>query len=220
MVEHTAVNRRVGGSSPPRDALKKTYKPPLPNLFMNLTSAIKKRASIRNYLSKTVKYDKVIDALEAANLAPSPGNLQVLKYIIIDEPEIIDKIAKACVQQFISNAPIVIAVCSDQKNIDRMYHERADKYTKHHAGAAIENFLLKITDMGLASCWVGAFSEPTIKNILKVPDNITVEAILPIAYENKTKPTHPKHKTELGSLVYFNAWKIKFKKPMRRVGVN
>ena len=185
---------------------------------MNLTSAIKKRASIRNYLPKKVKYDKIIDALEAANHAPSPGNLQVLKYIIIDNPETIDKIAKACVQPFISTAPVVIAVCSDQKNTKRMFPERTEKYTRQQAGAAIENFLLKITDMGLASCWIGAFSEPTIKNILKIPDNITVEAILPIAYPNKTKPITQKPKTELGSLVYFNAWKIKFKKPMKKIG--
>ncbi|MFA5174121.1 MAG: nitroreductase family protein [Candidatus Pacearchaeota archaeon] len=176
---------------------------------MNLTKAIKTRASIREFSDKSVKYDKLIDAIEAANLAPSPGNLSILKYIIIDEEETIQKIAKACQQEFIKEAQFIVVVCSDSKQA-AMYDKRADRYIHHHAGAAVENFLLKITDMGLASCWVGAFSEITLKNILKIPENIEIEVILPIGYAKKK--TKQKPKNDLGNLVYFDVWKNKYKK--------
>ena len=187
---------------------------------MDFNKVIKKRASIRDYSNKELKYDKIIDAIEAANFAPSPGNISILKYIIVEDPEKINKIADACQQDFIKNAPVVIAFCSDIKRIKIMYEERAEKYVKQHVGAAIENFLLKITEMNLASCWVGAFSEVVVKNILEVPDNIEVEAVIPIAYPSKTNRTNQAPKPDLGNVVYFERYKNKFKEPIKKTGTH
>lgn len=185
---------------------------------MDLDKTLKTRASIRNYSDKKPNYDKIIDAVEAANLAPSPGNLLILKFIIVEDEETIEKIAQACQQPFIKKAQVLVIVCSDSKKTKIMYDKRADKYIKQHAGAAIENFLLKITDMKLASCWVGAFSEITIKNALKIPEEITIEAVLPIAYPHKTDKTKQKSKPNLGNIVYFDVWNNKYKKPIRKIG--
>lgn len=185
---------------------------------MDFNKVLKTRVSIRNYSPKKPKYDKIIDAIEAANLAPSPGNLPILKFIIVEDEETIEKIAQACRQPFIKKTQVLVVVCSDSKNVDRMYDERADKYIKHHAGAAIENFLLKITDMKLASCWVGAFSDPTIKNALKIPDEIEVEAVLPIAYPSPIDKTKQKPKPNLGNICYFETYGNKYQKPIRKVG--
>ena len=187
---------------------------------MNLDKTLKTRASIRNYSDKSVKYDKIIDAIEAANLAPSPNNLSILKFIIVEDEEKINKIAQACQQLFIKKAPVVIVVCSDSKKTEIMFDKRADKYIKQHAGAAIENFLLKITDMKLACCWVGAFSEITIKNTLKIPDNIDVQAILPIAYPHKTDKTKQKSKSNLGNIVFFEEYGNKYKEKPRMTGTH
>jgi nitroreductase len=185
---------------------------------MDLDKVLKTRASIKKYSLKKPKYDKVIDAIEAANLAPSPGNLPILKFIIIEDEEKIDKIAQACQQQFIKKAQILVVVCSDSKRTKIMYDKRTDKYIKHHAGAAIENFLLKITDMKLASCWIGAFSEVTIKDELKIPYEIEVEAVLPIAYQSKPDKTKQKSKPNLGNIIFFEKWGNKYKKEIRRIG--
>jgi len=186
---------------------------------MNLNSAIKKRASIRDYSLKEVKYDKIIDILEAGNLAPSPGNLSLISFIIIDDPEIIYEISQACQQNFIAQAQIVIAVISDSKSAKKLYYERAEKYVRQHSGAVIENMLLKITDVGLASSWVGAFSEITLKRILKIPDdeNLIIEAILPLGYPSNIKTTKQKPKIHLGRVVFFEEWKNQYKKsPAKR----
>ncbi len=187
---------------------------------MDLDKVLKKRTSIRNYSNKKPKDDKIIDAIEAANLAPSPGNLQILKYIIVDEQETIEKIAKACQQPFIKKAQVIVIVCSNPSSVEKMFDKRTEQYTRQHAGAAIENFLLKITDMKLASTWVGAFSEITIKNTLKIPDEIKVEAVLPIAHESKEKTNKQKPKSDLGNIVYFDEWKNKYKKKLRETGTH
>lgn len=184
---------------------------------MNLNKALRERKSVRNFSDKDIKDDRLIDAIEAATLAPSPGNLQILKYIIVEDEKDIEKIATACQQSFIKKAPIVVVVCSEKGNVERMYDKRAETYIKHHVGCAVENLLLKVTDMKIASCWVGAFSETQIKNILKIPADVDVEVILPIGYESKTKKTTQKSKPNLGNVVYFDEYNNKYKKKPRKM---
>mgnify|MGYP001602823957 CR=1 FL=1 len=187
---------------------------------MDFEKVIRNRKSIRNYSDKKVNYDIVMKAIEAANLAPSPGNLPILKFIIVEDREKIIKIAQACQQPFVGTSPILVVVCSEKANTEKMYDERAEKYIKQHAGAAIENFLLKITDMKLASCWIGAFSDVSVKNILKIPNEIDIEAILPIAYKAKTDETTQKPKPEIINTIFFEEWKNKYKKEVRKTGTH
>ena len=185
---------------------------------MDFEKLIKKRASIKNYYQKKIRMEWAIEAIQAANLAPSPGNLSLLKFIVIQDYEKIKAIAQACRQSFILQAPDLDVICSDSKNAEIMYGQRAEKYIRQHAGAAIENFLLKITNMGLASCWIGAFSDETVRNVLEIPENIEIEAIFPIAYPSKIHKAEQKQKPGLENRIFFNAWKNKFLKPEKRIG--
>ena len=185
---------------------------------MDFEKLIKKRASIKNYYQKKIRMEWAIEAIQAANLAPSPGNLPLLKFIIMQDYEKIKAIAQACRQSFISQAPVLVVVCSDSKNAEIMYGQRAEKYIRQHAGAAIENFLLKITNMGLASCWIGAFSDETVRNILEIPESIEIEAIFPIAYPSKIHPVEQRKKSSLENRIFFNTWKNKFLKPEKKIG--
>ena len=179
---------------------------------MEFDTVLKKRASVRKYSSKKVAPEDITDCVIASNLAPNPGNLQLLTYIIVNEKKLIEKLAVAAQQEFISEAPYIVVVCSNNKHISKLYEERADKYLKQHAGAAIENFLLKVTDLGLTSCWIGAFSDITVRDILHIPDDFEIEALLPVAYETtlvKTK-TKQRLKHDLRMRVFFNSWKNRF----------
>jgi nitroreductase len=173
---------------------------------MDFDSLLKKRASVREYSSQKVDYELILNAIEAASLAPSPGNLSLLKYIIIQDAESIEKIAQACQQPFISQATTVVVICSVPKQADIMYDVRANKYVKGNAGASIENFLLKVTDMGLVSCWVGAFSDQSIKPVLKIPDFAEIEAVLPVGYPEKGDKTKQKSKPALGNIIFFEKY--------------
>lgn len=170
---------------------------------MELDTAIKKRASVREYTPKKPEMEKAIEAIEAANHAPSPGNLAVLRYIIVEDLKQIKAISQACQQPFIEQASILVVVCTDPTKAKILYDKRTDKYLRQTAGAAIQNFLLKITELGLASCWIGAFSDFTIHNILKIPDSIEIEAILPVGFQPKTCKTTQRKKPDLDNRLFF-----------------
>jgi len=181
---------------------------------MEVDKAIKERHTVRNFKEiKKPRYQDIIEAIDAANRAPLAGNVACLRYIVVQDKEIIHKLAEAAAQDFFQDLDFVVVVCSDKAFLKRSYLERADMYAKQQVGAAIENLLLKVTDMGLASCWVGAFSDPTVRDALDIPDNIDIEALLPIGYEmgrgkQKTKPL-------LDTVLFFDKWKNKFMKPRR-----
>jgi len=181
---------------------------------MDFKKLIKKRASIRYFSDKKPKIEDVVKLIDAANLAPSPGNLPILQFIIVEEPDRIAQIAEACQQEWIKQAPFLVVFCSTPTKPTLLYEDRADKYIKHHAGAAIENFLLMATDMGLASCWVGAFSDITLRRILKIPEGkADIEAILPVGYQHAYDKTVQKTKRTLGERLRFENFTNKFKSP-------
>ena len=182
---------------------------------MEFNKVLEKRTSRRRYSSKKPELEQVMELIAAANLAPSPGNLQILRYVLVEDEKQIEKIAEACQQDFVSKAQILVVVCSESKNVERAYDKRTKRYIKQHAGAAIENFLLKATDMGLASCWVGAFTEFSIKNVLTIPDEVDVEAVLPVGNILITDRTKQKRKPELYERIWFGRYGNKYQKPFR-----
>lgn len=179
---------------------------------MELKKAIELRHSARKFISKKPDWRDVVEAVDAANRAPSAGNLQSLRFILVSEPEKIAKLAEASGQDFVAQAYCVVVVCSDDKQTVVSYDERGQIYCRQQAGAAIENFLLRITDLGLASCWVGAFVDDIVRRTLEVPDGIHVEALLPVGYEAIKGKS--RKKLDLDNFLFFDTWKNKFMKPI------
>ncbi len=181
---------------------------------MNLDKAINERASCRKFKTKKPNWKKIISAIEAATKAPLAGNIPTVKFILVSNKEKIQKLAKACAQNFISTAHYVVVVCSDKKQCTLSYGERGKKYSQQQAGAAIENFLLKIQSLGLSTCWIGAFSDEQVKDILQLSENVEPIALFPIGYAMQ-KPKQRK-KPDLNSVLYFDIWKNKHMTPIRK----
>lgn len=175
---------------------------------------LEKRRSIRSYSIKKVAFKDIIAVCEAALSAPVAGNIYTIKLILVSDKKKKQELAEAAIdQEFIAEAHYVIAVCSDISQLLRSYSERGKTYARQQAGAAIENMLLKATSLGLACCWVGAFDENAVKRILGVPEEIQVEALLPIAYaRGKAKE---KVRPDLKRVLNFERWGIKTTKPRK-----
>lgn len=171
---------------------------------MDLDSAINERKSVRSFKSKKPSWKDILEAVDSACKAPFADGRNNLKFLIVEESETIEKIAEFAEQSWISEAQTLVVVCSDDTNLENMHGDRGRVYSRQQAGAAIENFLLKLTDLGLASCWVGAFTDETIKQLLKIPSHIQVEALIPVGYESvKSKR---KEKKELEHAIFWEFW--------------
>lgn len=170
---------------------------------MELDKAIQNRHSVRKFSSKKPNWRTIIECIDAARYAPMAGNNYTLKFIMIDDEKKIEKIAEAAQQKHVGEVKYIVIACSNPSRSSNLYGDSAKNWTKQQAGAAIQNFLLKIEEEGLATCWVGYFDEVEIKKALKIPENVNIEAIFPIGYEY-SKPRTRKAKIDLDRILYFN----------------
>lgn len=181
---------------------------------MEFTKLIKSRKSVRKFKDKKPDWRDIIECIDSARYIPVAGNNYTLKFILIDDKKAIEKIAEAAQQSFISQAHYVVAVCSTTSRIKRSFGKRGEMYLRHHAGASIQNFLLSIEEKGLSTCWIGHFVDDQIKNELKIPEDVNIEAVFPIGYEFKKQKA--KAKIDLDRILYFKEYKRKkMKKPKK-----
>ena len=153
---------------------------------MNVFEAIKTRRSVRSYQDKPVEPEKLQQILEAARLAPSASNSQDWKFIVVQDPQTRQALAKACHNQaFIAQAPVVIAACST--NPTRLMASGQSAAAVDLA-IAVDHITLAATELGLGSCWIGAFDAPAVAKLLAVPADAVVVHVLPLGYPAESPP--------------------------------
>ena len=185
---------------------------------MELDKAIQLRKSVRKFKTKKPDWRDIIECIDSARYAPMAGGMYSLKFILVDDKKTIQKLADAAQQQFVSQAQYVVVVCTNPSRTINSYDERGEMYCRQQAGAAIENFLLKIEETGLSTCWTGAFVDKLVKEALKIPDDINVEAMFPIGYEFE-KPRTRKAKIDIDRILYFNKYGNKKMKKIKTLDV-
>lgn len=182
---------------------------------MNLNDAIKNRKSVKKFKSIKPDWRDVIECIDSMRHAPTAGGISTIKIILVSDAKKIQKIADAAQQDFIAQANFVVVVCSDSSKTISSYGERGKKYARQQAGAAIQNFLLKIEDKKLSTCWIGHFVDEQIKKILEIPENIDVEAVFPVGYEFRKEKISAK--VELDRILYFEKYGNKKMKNPKRI---
>ncbi len=153
--------------------------------FTSLLDIIKKRKSIRSYKSDDIEEEKLKYILNAFRRAPSAKNIQPWRIIIVkDEKKKIDLSIACNNQTFISEAPIIIVACAKEEEAYGVMGGYMNSYPIDIA-IALEHLILAAAEQGLGTCWIGAFKEKLVKDILKVPKDIRVVALTPVGYPNE-----------------------------------
>lgn len=174
---------------------------------METLDTISLRRSVRKYKPDTVPWDIIGQLVIAARDAPSSGNLQNWRFIIVEDQEKRNSIAEACLHQmWMCEAPVFIVLCADIDKATRFYGIRGEKlYSIQNCAAATQNILLAATDLGLGSCWVGAFDEEKLKDILNIPENVRPQSIVTIGYPEET-PKDPPWKHDLYTICFLEKY--------------
>lgn len=164
------------------------------------------RSSVRRYNDREIPRSVVECLLRAAMAAPTAGNRQPWAFVLIDDPEIKNKIA-----DFLQNghmmrtAPIAIAVLGD---LERAYPGVEREYWVLDTSAASENILLAAHALGLGGVWCGIYPVPervdTVSRILNLPEHLVPLSIIPLGYP--LAPGNPRDKWD-PSRIYFNTYR-------------
>lgn len=170
---------------------------------MELKEAILRRKSIRGYENTPVPDDKLNAVLEAARMAPSGGNRQMWKFVVVRDSEKRKELSAAANgQPHVAEAPVVIAaVTTDPETIMIC---KVPGYPVDLA-IAVDHMTLAAVDEGLGTCWIGAFSQEAARNILGVPDNLIVGALLTLGYPRDQG--RPKTRKAIEEIICYETYK-------------
>jgi nitroreductase len=136
--------------------------------------------------------------LDAGRMAPSAGNCQPTEFVVVKDRAIKERLARAAYgQTFVAEAPVVIVVCANVPRTSRRYGRRGEElYCIQDTAAATQNVHLAAYALGYASCWVGAFDEDAVAEIIKAPSGVRPLAIVPIGRPAERPSAPPRRRLE------------------------
>jgi len=152
---------------------------------LDVFETIKTRRSIRKYKPNQIPDEKLKMIFEAARLAPSAGNRQPWRFVVVRDTERKKALAKAAKNQmFIADAAAIIAAVGDPE-VSKKWHDK-------DVMIAVEHMALAATALGYGTCWIGALEEKEVKRLLNIPKKAHVIALLPIGVPDDTPSPRPR----------------------------
>lgn len=170
---------------------------------MEFDKVLENRHSVRDYEDRPVTDNALGEILLAAESAPLAGNIQNCKLILVKNPRIIKEIAFASLKQnWMEKSKADIILCSDNKDLEKLYQDKSDFYAVQNSSLVAENIMLKAADLGIGTCFISGFNEPQIKRVLRIPKEIKIHSIITLGYGK----SEPSLKTPVENFLYFEEW--------------
>jgi nitroreductase len=162
-----------------------------------------RRKSVRGYTDRPVGDEGLAAVLEAGRLAPTAANRQPLHFIVVRDEARRKALGEAYGKSWFLEAPLVIVVCvepgkawtrSDGKN-----------YADVDGAIAMDHMTLCAEDLGLGTCWIGAFDPAVLTQALGLPEGVEPLAMTPLGHP-VGGATREKTRKPLEELVRYDSW--------------
>ncbi len=169
---------------------------------MQFSEVIRKRYSVRSYKPDPVEDDKLQQVLESARLAPTAANRQPFWFIVIHTAGREAELRRIYDSPWFVQAPVVICACG----IPSQTWVRRDgrSYLDVDIAIAMDHLILAAADLGLGTCWIGAFDLVATRKLFNLPDDVEPIVFTPVGYPND-QPREKKRKS-LAEIVKYEHW--------------
>lgn len=169
---------------------------------MDFSELIRRRYSVRAYRPDPVEEEKLAQVLEAARLAPTAANRQPFQLIVIHTAGRERDLRRIYNSKWFVEAPIVICACGLPK--EGWIRQDGLNYTMVDVAIAMDHLILAAAELGLGTCWIGAFNPQAAREVLGLPDDVEPIAFTPLGYP--ADQPRPKKRKPLEELVRYEHW--------------
>ncbi len=160
------------------------------------------RRSIRRFLPAPVEPEKLRACLEAARIAPSAHNVQPWRFVVVDDPDLKERLTSAAfsgiysTSKFAAQAPVLLVLLAKPAGgIVRLGSKiQGVPYFLIDIGIAGEHVVLQAEELGLATCWMGWFDYRKARKVLDIPRTFKLVAMMPLGYAEKRPQREPPRK--------------------------
>jgi len=186
--------------------------------ILRLDDVIRRRKSVRMYDQREVNESLLKEIVASARFAPSACNAQPWRFVVVTDREKVRLIFEESLGGIVSNrwartAPVYIVACMRKSLLIHKVGAGLKGIPYHFLdmGAAIEHVLLKATELGLGTCWIGWFNKRAVRKILSIPKDVYVVSLITIGYEFQESQEKRKEKRELNEILFLNQFGKPFK---------
>lgn len=169
---------------------------------MEIMEAIRTRRSIRKYEDKPISEEMIRKMLKAAMMAPSAGNAQPWRFIVINERERLDAMKGIHPHlSMVTQAQLGILICGD------LSLEKFPGYWVQDCSAAMQNMLLAIHGMGLGAVWTGIYPMQdridAVKTMFALPESVIPLGFVPMGYPAQSPKSESRYREDR---VHYNSF--------------
>jgi len=165
--------------------------------FLELT---KKRYSVRAYKSTPVEDEKLKQILEAARMAPTGSNQQAFQLVVVHTKGREEELRPIYNRDWFVQAPIIICACAT--TIPGQAYDEGRSY--RNVGIVMDHLILAATNLGLGTCWIGAFDANAARDILGLPKDVKPIVFATVGYSDDEP--RPKVRKSIDELVRYEQW--------------
>jgi nitroreductase len=156
---------------------------------MDVSDAIRARRSLRRFADEAVDRDVLRTLVEAACWAPTAGNAQAWRFVVVTDPERMRKL-RMVAPGMSGRPPAAIAVCIDRRVAEAEWGAEIDELSAMDAAMAAENILLEAQGAGLGTCVVASFNAAGLRRLLKLPEHVAPLLLVAVGHP-KASPKAP-----------------------------
>ena len=181
---------------------------------MDFLELVSSRQSVRAFdPERSVEKEKIDRIIEAARLAPSACNAQPWSFVLVDEPDLKNKIADTTssrvlgINHFTKQAPIHLLVVEEKVNLSSGVGGwiKNKDYAQLDLGIVTSHIVLAAEAEGLGTCIVGWFNEDKVRELLHIPSSKRVWLDIVIGYG--TQPLRKKKRKSVDKILSYNRYK-------------
>ena len=169
---------------------------------MDFSELVTARGSIRGYKNAPVEVEKLHAVLEAARMAPTAHNNQPFRLIVIHTEGREAELGKIYGRPWFTQAPIVICIVGVPA--EGWVRHDGKNYYEVDVAIAMDHLILAAHNLGLGTCWIGAFDAEAAHEVLGLPEDMVPVAFTPLGYPN----AEPREKVRkpIEDLVRYEKW--------------
>lgn len=170
---------------------------------MDFPTLVRTRYSVRAYRPDPIGGELLQQILEAACLAPTAANRQPFRIIVIHTAGREDELRRIYAADWFSRAPMVLAVIGVPAEA-WVRRQDSKSYLDVDAAIVMDHITLSAADLGLGTCWIGAFDPAAAHDVLGLPADVVPIAFTPLGYGDDAP--RPKTRKPLTALVKYERW--------------
>ncbi len=142
---------------------------------MDVFQAIAERTSVRKYTGEEIPEEDLDKILKAARDAPSAKNLQPWKFVVVTDRKRLRELVPACKNQgFVEDCGALIVGVIEE-----------EKWSDIDISIALDHLSLAAVEVGLGTCWIGAFESGELRKELNIPDKFEIKICMTVGYPSE-----------------------------------